>query len=145
MKHSNGAVTGSAPSFMATVTPHDNSNTKTLSEENAGILVKQYFDEAIYNFYFFDGEKLKDFFATPLKESIYNIAQVNLLENTINATNNKKVALNRAIGKKLPDYANLFRRKQRRKIGSLPRRKKSNERIENWKKPSSKKIPMIIS
>lgn len=40
MKHSNGAVTGSAPSFMATVTPHDNSNTKTLSEENAGILVK---------------------------------------------------------------------------------------------------------
>ena len=111
MKHSNGAVTGSAPSFMATVTPHDNSNTKTLSEENAGILVKQYFDEAIYNFYFFDGENLKDFFATPLKESIYNIAQVNLLENTINATNNKKVALNRAIGKKLPDYANLFSEK----------------------------------
>lgn len=145
MKHSNGAVTGSAPSFMATVTPHDNSNTKTLSEENAAILVKQYFDEAIYNFYFFDGEKLKDFFATPLKESIYNIAQVNLLENTINVTNNKKATLNRAIGKKLPDYANLFRRKQRRKIGSLPRRKKSNERIENWKKPSSKKSPMIIN
>lgn len=111
MKHSNGAVTGSAPSFMATVTPHDNSNTKTLSEENAAILVKQYFDEAIYNFYFFDGEKLKDFFATPLKESIYNIAQVNLLENTINATNNKKATLNRAIGKKLPDYANLFSEK----------------------------------
>ena len=111
MKHSNGAVTGSAPSFLATVTPHDNSNTKTLSEENAGILVKQYFDEAIYNFYFFDGEKLKDFFATPLKESIYNIAQVNLLENTINATNNKKATLNRAIGKKLPDYANLFSEK----------------------------------
>lgn len=111
MKHSNGAVTGSAPSFMATVTPHDNSNTKTLSEENAGILVKQYFDEAIYNFYFFDGEKLKDFFATPLKESIYNIAQVNLLENTINATNNKKATLNRAIGKRLPDYANLFSEK----------------------------------
>lgn len=111
MKHSNGAVTGSAPSFMATVTPHDNSNTKTLSEENAGILVKQYFDEAIYNFYFFDGEKLKDFFATPLKESIYNIAQVNLLENTINATNKKKATLNRAIGKKLPDYANLFSEK----------------------------------
>lgn len=111
MKHSNGAVTGSAPSFLATVTPHDNSNTKTLSEENAGILVKQYFDEAIYNFYFFDGEKLKDFFATPLKESIYNIAQVNLLENTINATNKKKATLNRAIGKKLPDYANLFSEK----------------------------------
>ncbi len=111
MKHSNGAVTGSAPSFMATVTPHDNSNTKTLSEENAGILVKQYFDEAIYNFYFFDGEKLKDFFATPLKESIYNIAQVNLLENTINATNKKKATLNREIGKKLPDYANLFSEK----------------------------------
>ena len=54
---------------------------------------------------------MKDFFATPLKESIYNIAQVNLLENTINATNNKKVALNRAIGKKLPDYANLFSEK----------------------------------
>ena len=98
MKHAHADVTASACAFMTSITPHDNSNTKILHDEDAAVLVKQYFDEAIYNFYFFDGEKLKDFFATPLKASIYNIAQVNLLEDAITTIAGRKNKLNKAIG-----------------------------------------------
>ena len=47
--------------------------------------MKQYFDEAIFKFYFFDGEKLRDFFtasqANSIQQSIFNISQITLLEN----------------------------------------------------------------
>lgn len=107
MKHAHADPTNSASAFTASVTPHDNSNTKISYDEDAAVLVKQYFDEAIYNFYFFDGEKLKDFFATPLKASIYNIAQVNLLEDTIKTITGRRNKLNKAIGIKIPAYAQL--------------------------------------
>lgn len=48
-------------------------------------IVKQYFDEAIHDYYFFDGENLKSFFtkgkSEKIKSSIFNIAQVTLLRN----------------------------------------------------------------
>ena len=61
-------------------------NSKIYQGSDAKIIVKQYFDEDIYNFYFFDGEKLKDFFEKgkeSLKDSIYNISQITLLNTTI--------------------------------------------------------------
>ena len=48
-------------------------------------MVKQYFDEAIFDYYFFDGENLKSYFtkgkSEKIKSSIFNISQVTLLSN----------------------------------------------------------------
>lgn len=102
-KHTQGALTMNASQLDATITPFDGNNTITLHNDEADSVVKQYFDPAISNFYFFDGEKLADFFYTPLKKSIYNIAQVTMLENTINHTGKIKQFYNRQLGKELPD------------------------------------------
>lgn len=98
----NGQFVESASQLTAVATPLKG-NSKTVHGVQADVLVKQYFDKAIYNFYFFDGEKLSDFFNTPLKDSIYNIAQVNLLENTVNHTEKLKSDMNRKLGRDVPD------------------------------------------
>lgn len=108
-KHIQGTWTMYASQLDATVTPSDGNNTITLYNDEADSVVKQYFDPAISNFYFFDGEKLADFFYTPLKKSIYNIAQVTMLENTINHTENIRRSYNRQLGKELPDIGDLQR------------------------------------
>ena len=60
-------------------------NTGIKLDADADVLVKQYFDKTIYNFYFFDGEKLGEFFdigrTKNIKDSIFNISQISLLEN----------------------------------------------------------------
>ena len=60
-------------------------NTTVLTDSDAELIVKQYFDEAIFKFYFFDGEKLGDFFiedqANTVQQSIFNISQIAMLEN----------------------------------------------------------------
>ena len=46
--------------FSAIITPRDGIlNTMVKDDEEAEDLVKEYFDEAIYQFYFFDGENLR--------------------------------------------------------------------------------------
>ena len=89
--------------FSVTETPPNGGNTRTLASEQADLFLKKYFDAAISNFYFFDGEKLAKFFKTELKDSIYNIAQVHLLENTIKHIGSVKRELNKKIGAQLPD------------------------------------------
>lgn len=102
-KKENGQLATTAAQLTAVVTPAGRENTQTLHGEQADVLVKQYFDKAIYNFYFFDGEKLSDFFDTPLKESIYNIAQVNLLENAVKHTGKLKGDFNRNLSRSVPN------------------------------------------
>ena len=68
------------------VTPSDTNNTVVYEEDEiVQGFVKQYFDEAIYDYYFFDGENLKSYFSKgkseKIKSSIFNIAQVTLLSN----------------------------------------------------------------
>jgi len=68
------------------ITPSGAQNT-IVHEEDEVVqgFVKQYFDEAIYDYYFFDGENLKSYFSKgkseKIKSSIFNIAQVTLLSN----------------------------------------------------------------
>lgn len=126
-KHTQGTVTMNSCVFDATIIPSDGSNTITLHNEDAESVVKQYFDPAISNFYFFDGEKLADFFYTPLKKSIYNIAQVNMLENTINHTDSIKRAYNRQLGKELPDVEKLQKEIESKEAVV----KSNNDSIEN--------------
>lgn len=71
------------------LTPVGEKNSFVLEEEaQVQSIVKQYFDESIYDYYFFDGENLKSYFekgkAKKIKDSIYNIAQVTLLSNAMN-------------------------------------------------------------
>ncbi len=113
LKHRNRNATQGPTKFEATIIPNDGTHNAIHQEdENAVVIVKQYFDEAIYNFYFFDGEKLTDFFKTPLKKSIYNIAQVNVLEDTIKHVDSKRSELNRKIGVKLPEVGKLMDEKE---------------------------------
>ncbi len=102
-KKADGTVARKNMTFSSVMTPSNGSNSQTREGEEADFIVKQYFDKAIYNFYFFDGEKLSDFFRTPLKDSIYNIAQVNLLENIVNHTKTIKNELNRKLGTSVPN------------------------------------------
>lgn len=105
--HKNGNPTQGPTKFISLRTPANGENTITNYNSDADILVKQYFDPSIQEFYFFDGEKLAGLFETNLKDSIYNIAQVNLLENTIKHVNARKRDLNKKLGDKLPDIANI--------------------------------------
>ena len=99
--------------FHVVVTDKNNfSNTSVKHGEQADILVKQYFDEAIYNFYFFDGEKLKEFFATDrsqiIQNSVFNISQVTLLENAIKHLNHMNNVYGKKLGKKSPDIQSIY-------------------------------------
>lgn len=93
--------------FFATKTPPNGGNTETYMNDQAELFLRNYFDAAISNFYFFDGEKLPEFFNTDLKDSIYNIAQVHLLENTIAHVETVKKGLNDKIGKEMPGLQSL--------------------------------------
>ncbi len=129
-------------------------NTKLIQdEEDTSSIVKQYFDEAIYNFYFFDGENLKNYFtkekAKNIKDSIYNLSQVTLLQNAINHCNSlqedKSRSSRRILGideSKIEDANTLndninyeksrIRTNQINIDRSENRLKKVNEQLENY-------------
>ena len=70
---------------------NDNSNTQIIEDrESSEMIVKQCFDETIHEYYFFDGENLKNYFnatnSSNIKTSIFNLSQVTLLENAIKHT-----------------------------------------------------------
>lgn len=68
---------------------YENSKVYETDDETQRI-VKQYFDEDIYSYYFFDGENLRNYFdkknASKVKDSIYSLSQVNLLSNASRRT-----------------------------------------------------------
>lgn len=74
------------------------------SDDDTLSMVKQYFDEDIYSYYFFDGENLKNYFdknnAGKVKESIYSLSQVNLLSNASKRCEGLSVEKSRELTKK---------------------------------------------
>lgn len=111
--------------FTVSITPTgDFENTQVLQEIDADVVAKQYFDEAIFKFYFFDGEKLRDFFAAgqsnTIQQSIFNISQVTMLENA--CTRLKRMHYNRTkkLAKDCPDIAalNEEREKQEKRLAT---------------------------
>jgi DNA sulfur modification protein DndD len=108
----NNRVISSHDKITATITTMDQfSNTVVKEGNDADIVIKQYFDEAIFKFYFFDGEKLRDFFtaaqANSIKQSIFNISQITLLENSCNHLSTMNTERSRKLGKDFPDIARL--------------------------------------
>lgn len=105
-KKGSNLVKLSKPELSATYTPADGGNTKGVQGDAVNVLIKTYFDPSIYNFYFFDGEKLSAFFNSKgLKDSIYNIAQVNLVENAVRHTKRMKDDFLRKLSKDIPNGA----------------------------------------
>jgi len=131
--------------FSVTITDrHDFTNTVVKNGEDADIVVKQYFDEAIFNFYFFDGEKLKEFFADErsqvIRNSVFNISQVTMLESACTHLRHMRTAQGKKLGKEAPDITILYteRDEEKKQIKAAKENltaakaavKKANEEIE---------------
>ena len=74
------------------------------SDEDTKGIVKQYFDEDIYFYYFFDGENLPKYFdkenGDKVKKSIFTLSQVNLLEIARTRTETMSIEKSRELTKK---------------------------------------------
>ena len=111
-KNGNSLGVPSASTFTVTTTINGEfGNTLVEDGADAEIKVKKYFDPAIYDFYFFDGEQLREFFSAEktahIKGSIYNIAQVTLLQTAYDHIDKMRNDKMRAMGKNSPDLADL--------------------------------------
>lgn len=95
--------------FTASVTKNDGTNSSVLRNEEADAIVTQYFDQAIRGFYFFDGEKLKEFFkqANNVKDSVFNISQVTRLKTAIDHVEAVRNDLQREASRDNPNAAKL--------------------------------------
>ena len=111
--------------FTVSITPiGDFENTQVLQGIDADVVAKQYFDEAIFKFYFFDGEKLRDFFAAgqsnTIQQSIFNISQVTMLENACGRLKRMHYDRTKKLAKDCPDIAalNEEREKQEKRLAT---------------------------
>ena len=93
----NNAIGGNTVLEVHMTNTKDGSNTEVLVEEYADNIVRQYFNKDIHEFYFFNGEKLEDFFEADkkIKDSIFSISQVFLLENVCNHIANMETKYSR--------------------------------------------------
>lgn len=94
--------------FVVSMTdPTTFTNTQNVTGNDAAAVVTQYFDRAIFKYYFFDGERLQDFFSaensTSIRDAIYNISQVTLLETTCKHLSTIESDIIKAIGKQAPN------------------------------------------
>ena len=86
INHVKNSIPGTSK-LKVIITPTGSTGNSIVYEDEAEVqsLVKQYFDEAIYDYYFFDGENLRNYFtrgkSEKIKTSIFNISQVTLLSN----------------------------------------------------------------
>lgn len=106
--------------------------------------VDTYFNRAIYDYYFFDGENLKSYFTRSksemIKKSIFNISQVTLLENTKKRTGELSIKKYRELNRKKPTSTNYFEEKNLLENDIL-KREKENIKLElNINTYSEKKI-----
>lgn len=110
-----------APKLTVSITPTGSfSNTKVIQGPDADVIVKQYFDEAIFKFYFFDGEKLSDFFAAgdadTIQESIFNISQVTMLDNALKHLSKIRYEHTKQVSKKSPNIELLNSKRENLEI-----------------------------
>lgn len=115
--HGNLRLIPGRTKFTVSITPAGEfENTTVLEGPDAGVVVKQYFDFDIFKFYFFDGEKLRDFFITGqanIQKSIFNISQVTLLENSIGHLKTMHTVRTKKLAKDCPDIADLTAERDR--------------------------------
>lgn len=95
--------------------------------------VNSYFNKAIFDYYFFDGENLKSYFtkskSETIQNSIFNISQVTLLENTRNRTSTLGVKKSREANKKNPGNVNYYEEKVQLE-DDIKKREDANKKLE---------------
>ena len=105
------AIEGASELVVSITVKGDLSNTQVIRGTDTDFIVKQYFHDEIPDFYFFDGEKLKEFFAVgrekDIKRSIYNISQVSLLTNVCDHVKKLVDKYTKALAKDFPDIEKL--------------------------------------
>lgn len=103
------------------------------AEEDTLRMVKQYFDEDIYSYYFFDGDNLKNYFDKKnygkVKDSIYSLSQVNLLSNASKRTETLSVEKSRELLRKSGIDNNIYDKIDKLQ-DEIERIEKDNESIE---------------
>lgn len=120
----------------------DNSNTKVIEDDfEVQSLVKQYFDESIYDYYFFDGENLRSYFAKGkserIKNSIFNISQVTLLSNASEHARTMEQECSRSarklLGKTGPSITEEIRELECKIADLESENRKINDELPLWK------------
>jgi len=107
-------------------------NAEQYFDDEAYSYVKKYFDESIYNYFFFDGENLHSFFdnSDDIRNSIFQISQVNLLQDAADHTIGMANELSREANKEVEGSTELYER-QTELNGKINAAKKDNIRIAN--------------
>lgn len=131
--------------LKVTITPKDKPENTKVSEDDLEVqsLVKQYFDEAIYDYYFFDGENLKNYFSQgkseKIKSSIFNISQVTLLENAARHARSMSEEKSRKSAKIKGDNGNLYDEVSQL-ASDIDRLEKENKKIDEELPELKKKV-----
>lgn len=85
--------------------------TITVPPEERAFYVADYFDNSIHDFFFFDGERLEEFFtdkkASSIQSSVEAIAQISLLKETIDNAQKMAATLRRDVAKDKPNLKKL--------------------------------------
>lgn len=86
-------------------------STITVSPEDREFYVADYFENSIHDFFFFDGERLEEFFsdkkASSIQASVEAIAQISLLDTTIQNAQKMAATLSREVAKSRPNLKKL--------------------------------------
>ncbi len=98
--------------FTVTVSDLSSSDgTITIPQEERAFYVADYFENSIHDFFFFDGERLEEFFtdkkASSIQASVEAIAQISLLDTTIQNAQKMASSLRREVAKSKPNLKKL--------------------------------------
>lgn len=114
----------------------DKTNSQPYEGVEAENIIKQYFDESIYNYFFFDGEKLQSYFdkqnANMIQNSIFNISQINLLKDAIKHIKELFKETEKRIQKEFNMDENLYAKRDKA-IEDIEKIEKENEELEKEK------------
>lgn len=110
-------ITPDASSLMAQISKINSiENPDTKYGDEANLVVNRYFSPSIYDFYFFDGENLQNYFdeerSEKIRDAIYELSQITLLNRTIDRIRTKEKELTRQLTKQFPDTDNLFEKQE---------------------------------
>lgn len=102
-----GTISSPSEYIVSETSMSDGTNTQTYYGNDAILKTKQYFDQEIHEFFFFDGERLSDYFtkdkAETIKKSVDTIAQITMMNNAISHLEKQIREKRKEAGKDVPD------------------------------------------
>lgn len=140
-----GAISSPSEFVVSETNMVDGTNTQTAHGNDAILKTKQYFDQDIHEFFFFDGERLPDFFtkdkAETIKKSVDTIAQITMMNNAIAHIEKQIREKRKEAGKEVPDLGavieeidtldSLINSSEEQRLIHESIQKKAEEELEN--------------